>query len=161
MQFFDRGESAVVWQGILRCFRRCGVDRRGNECHRLLILDDTPRVRFLTGVHQRITDTLFELLATGDNFDVEGIESTAFDFNPGVLMVVGTPHLGNGCHIFPSDLFDRRIKSGIQSKPRIIWTPSTGTGRKTCSHSPVAAEDSSNKQQPACRDNSRQMWGIP
>jgi hypothetical protein len=72
------------------------------------------KVRFLTGVHQRFADTLFEIFATGNNVDVEGIESSVFDFDPGVLMVVGTPHLGNGYGIFPSNLFDRRIELQIQ-----------------------------------------------
>jgi hypothetical protein len=53
---------------------------------------------------------LFKLFAAGDNVDVKGIESVIFDFNPGMLVVIGTPHLGNGYGIFPSNLFDRRIE---------------------------------------------------
>jgi hypothetical protein len=72
------------------------------------------KVRFLTGVRQRFADALFELFAAGDNVNVEGIESSAFDFDPGILVVIGTPHLGNGCSIFLSNLFDRRIELQIQ-----------------------------------------------
>jgi len=55
----------------------------------LVAFDDAPKVRFLAGVHQRFTDTLLKLFAAGDYVDVERIESSAFDFNPGVLVVVG------------------------------------------------------------------------
>ena len=92
-------------------------------------------------LHQRLTNTPFKFIAAGDNVDVESIVFPALDYNPGVFVVVGTPHLGNGCRVIPSDLFDRRIELRTQSKPRIIWTLSTGTGHKTCSHSPVAAVD--------------------
>ena len=86
----------------------------------LVAFDDAPKVRFLAGVHQRFTDTLLKLFAAGDYVEVERIESSAFDFNPGVLVVVGTPHLGNGCRIIPSNLFNRPIKSHVQSNPRIM-----------------------------------------
>jgi hypothetical protein len=51
---------------------------------------------------------------------VESIESFAFDFDPGVLVMMGTTHLGNGGLIIPFDLFDRRIESRTQSKPRLV-----------------------------------------
>lgn len=72
----------------------------------------------LADIHQRLTDTLFKLSATGNNVDLDRIESSVLDFNPGVLVVVGTPHLGDGCRILPPDLFDRRIESRTQSKSR-------------------------------------------
>ena len=71
-------------------------------------------------LHQRFANTLFKFLATGDDIDVESIKFSALDVNPGVMVVVGTPHLGNGCRVIPSDLFDRRIELRTQSKPRII-----------------------------------------
>jgi hypothetical protein len=72
--------------------------------------DRFSNLRIPARIHQRFTDTLFELSTTGDNVDVKGIESAAFDFNPGMLVVIGTPHLGNSGDIFPSNLFDRRIE---------------------------------------------------
>jgi hypothetical protein len=70
------------------------------------------------GIHQRLADTLFEFFAAGDDIDVESIEPFAFDFNPRVLVMLGTTHLGNSGLVIPFDLFDRRIESRTQSKPR-------------------------------------------
>jgi hypothetical protein len=43
-----------------------------------------------------LTNTPFKFIAAGDNVDVESIVFPALDYNPGVFVVVGTPHLGNG-----------------------------------------------------------------
>ena len=72
-------------------------------------------------------DPLVKLLAASDNFDVVRIEGFVFDFNRSVLVVVGTPHLGNGCRIIPFDPFNRRIESRAQSNPPPNSAPITGT----------------------------------
>ena len=88
----------------------------GNKSNRLRHPGTRSVRRYLAGIHQRFADTPLEFFAAGDNIDVESIKSFALDFDPGVLVVVGTPHLGNNGLIIPFDLFDRRIESRTQSK---------------------------------------------
>jgi hypothetical protein len=80
----------------------------------LAFADDLHRA----GIHQRLAHARLKLLAARDNVDLESIESATFDFDPGVPVVVGTPHLGHSCRIIPPDLFDGSVNSHVQSKPR-------------------------------------------
>jgi len=105
--------STIRFQGR-GCSSLCGSPRKFSQ-DELLIAQR---------IHQRLSHALLKFFAAGDNIYVESIEFVALDFNPGVLVVVGTPHLGGGCRAIPSDLFDRRIEYCIQSKPRITyWHP--------------------------------------
>jgi hypothetical protein len=69
------------------------------------------------GFEQGPTDTPLELFAARENVDVQHVESSARDFNPGIFLVIGTPHRGSRQGIIAFDLVNGSFELLAQPEP--------------------------------------------